>query len=149
MTEDDVFDGEKVRGAGRANVFAQQWADMMTEKFDRLAVTDPIFGDLRNIMDMSVLAALMAREGMLKRVGLKIPTLASSDSEYEVYKLPVPKKLPTRASVVKIGSNYMITASGGVQVESWQVASKSEVVEQVAANRDRTNPDDYINWWWN
>ena len=149
MTEDDVFDGEQVRGAGRVNKFAQQWASLMTEKFDQLAVEDPVFGDLRNVMDMSVVAALIAKEGMFKRVGLKVPTLASADSHYEVYKLPVPKKLPTKASVLKIGSQYMITASGGVQVESWQVASQSEVDNQLAAHHVKSNPDDYINWWWN
>lgn len=149
MTEDDVFDGEKVKGTGRVNKFAQEWASLMTEKFDKLAVADPIFGDLRNIMDMSVVAALIEKEGMLKRVGLRIPTLTSADSDYEVYKLPVPKKLPTKASVLKIGSQYMITASGGVQVESWQVAAKSEVDNQIASYREKSNPDDYINWWWN
>ena len=71
MTEDDVIENGQVKGSGTANKFAQQWADTMTTKFNELAIADPVFGDLRNIMDMSVVAALMEKEGMLKRAGLK------------------------------------------------------------------------------
>lgn len=149
MTEDDVFDGKQVKGSGRVNKFAQQWASIMTTKFDDLAVSDPVFGDLRNIMDMSVVAALIEKEGLLKKVGLKLETLTSAKSDYQCYEFPVPKMLPTKASVTRIGNQYMITASGGVQVESWQVAAKTEVDNQIAAHREKTNPDDYINWWWN
>ncbi|MEC9094544.1 MAG: DUF1598 domain-containing protein [Planctomycetota bacterium] len=149
MTEDDVFENGGFKGTGRANKFAQEWANLMTEKFGELALEDPVFGDLRNIMDMSVVAALVEKEGMLKRVGLKIPTLSSSDSDYEVYQLVVPKKLPTKASVLRIGNNYMITASGGVQVESWQVAANNQIDNQIAVYREKSNPDDYLNWWWN
>lgn len=149
MTEDDIVDGDQVKGSGRVNKFAQQWAGLMTEKFDELVVADPIFGDLRNIMDMSVVAALIEKEGLLKRVGLKLPTMMAKDSDYEVYKLPVPKMLPTKTSVLKIGNRFMITASGGVQVESWQVAAKTAVDDQIAVLREKTNPDDYIQWWWN
>jgi hypothetical protein len=149
MTEDDVIENGQVKGSGTANKFAQQWADTMTTKFNELAIADPVFGDLRNIMDMSVVAALMEKEGMLKRAGLKIPVLTSSSSDYKTFDLAVPRFLPTQASVLKIGNRFMITASGGVQVDSWQVAAKSEVVDGIAAYREKSNPDDYVKWWWN
>ena len=142
-----IEDG-KVKGARKANKFAQEWADRMTDKYSELAVKDPVFGDLRNIMDMSVVAALIEKEGMLRKVGLNLPLL-SQGKDYEIYHMPVPKNLPTQASVTNINGQLMITASGGVQVDSWGVASKSEVDDQIASNREQTNPDDYVTWWWN
>lgn len=148
MTEDDVIEDGKVKGSRKANKFAQEWADRMTDKYTELAVKDPVFGDLRNIMDMSVVAALIEKEGMLRKVGLKLPVL-TQDKDYEIYQMPVPKNLPTQASVTNVNGQLMITASGGVQVDSWGVASKSEVDDQIASNREQTNPDDYVTWWWN
>lgn len=148
MSEDEIIEDGKIKGARKAGKFAQEWADRMTEKYNELAVKDPIFGDLRNIMDMSVVAALIEKEGMLRKVGLDLSVLTKGD-DYEIYHMPVPKHLPTQASITNVNGKLMITASGGVQVDSWAVASKSEVDDQIAANREKSNPDDYVTWWWN
>ena len=85
---------------------------------------------------------------MLRKVGLDLSVLTKGD-DYEIYHMPVPKHLPTQASITNVNGKLMITASGGVQVDSWAVASKSEVDDQIAANREKSNPDDYVTWWWN
>jgi hypothetical protein len=65
MTEDEIIgeDGS-VTGTGKVNPVAQKWSTLMTEYYDELAAKEPVFGELRNLMDLCVVAALIKKEGM-------------------------------------------------------------------------------------
>ena len=57
---------------------AEKWASLMTEKYDELSTQETIFGELRNLMDLCVIAALLEKEGLWDRAGLKAPILPQS-----------------------------------------------------------------------
>ena len=40
-----------------------------------------MFGELRNIMDMCVIAALIEKEGLMAKAGLQLPLLATPNSQ--------------------------------------------------------------------
>ena len=71
LTEQEFLNdaGQKQR-TGQADPTAQKWADTFTEKFDELAREDSSFGQLRNVMDLAVVGALLVKEGLLERSGL-------------------------------------------------------------------------------
>ncbi|MEK6250190.1 MAG: DUF1598 domain-containing protein, partial [Planctomycetales bacterium] len=73
LTEDQLIgeDGSRER-TGKVNPAAQRWADNMTQKFDELCSADPVFGQLRNCMDLSVLAALIRTDGLHEKAGLDL-----------------------------------------------------------------------------
>ncbi len=150
VSEDDIVDKEGgVKGAGRANPVAQQWAEKFTEMYNELSAKDSVFGELRNIMDLCVVAALIEKEGMLDRVGLSLPLIADPGSDVPVAEWHVPKTVSSQCSFLKVGRQYIIAASGGVQVESWQAAGKSETNSQVAQLRTRAKATGRNHWWWN
>jgi hypothetical protein len=79
---------------------------------------------------------------------LEIPTLTSKDSKLQLVRFPAPKNVPTQCSTLKDGNETILTASGGVEITSWQVADR--VVESADAAKVRTeaaakNPS----LWWN
>jgi hypothetical protein len=150
MTEDELItDDGNVKGTGKVNPVAQKWADTMTGKYDELSVAEPIFGELRNVMDLCVVAALMSREGMLDKAGLELPTLTSPDSKLAVTKWNAPKTVATQCSAVKRGREYIITASGGVAINSWEVASKSEENAEIKQVRAAAKKGEGSGLWWN
>ena len=70
MTEDEfVSETGQVSGTGTVDPVAQRWADNLTENYNQLAKADPVFGQLRNLMDLSVVAALLAREDLAGMAG--------------------------------------------------------------------------------
>ncbi|HEV7281865.1 MAG TPA: DUF1598 domain-containing protein [Pirellulaceae bacterium] len=148
MTEDEFIEGGEIKGAGKANPLAQRWADLFTEKFEELCKADPAFGDLRNIMDQSVVAALIKREGLLEKAGASLPLLTGQDERLTVTAWNAPASVPTQSSFIQIGNDFVITASGGVQIESWQVAAKTEVSPAVAEARQKGGYAG-ARWWWN
>jgi hypothetical protein len=149
MTEDEFVDNAAgtVRGTGKVNPVAQKWCDQFTAKYEDLAKKEAVFGDLRNIMDMCVVSALITKENLAAKAKCEIPELTSADSKMGIENLPAPKKVATQGSALKRGNNWIITASGGVSIESWQVADKHEVKAEVSATREKAKPTADSLWW--
>ena len=148
MTEDDLIgaDGSSKR-TGKANPTAQKWADLMTEKYDELSVKEPVFGELRNLMDLCVVAALITKEDMLAKAKLEIPAIAAKDSKMELTHWHAPKTVPTLVSATRGSGEVIVTASGGVEITSWQVADQS--VESAAVGQVRAKSAKTGSLWWN
>jgi hypothetical protein len=150
MTEQDFLTAAGDREhTGRPSPVAQKWADNMTRKYDELAVADPIFGQLRNCMELAVVAALIVREDLPGKAGYSLPTLLDP-TDVQVEKFPAPKQVSTQASVVKKGRNWLFSASGGVEINSWAIAGRAKESDTVAPVRTKSAAkDDNTNWWWN
>jgi uncharacterized protein DUF1598 len=150
LAEDEVVDAEgRVTGTGAANSIAQKWADLMTEHFDELCVKEASFGDLRNVMDMCVVAALIAKEQLLAKADCQLPTLLGPTSKLGVMAMSPPKTVESLCSQVKRGDS-VIVMSGGVLISSWQVADKTELRPAVAKIHEKARPAAATTQaWWN
>ena len=79
MTEDDVIEDGKIKGARKANKYAQEWADRMTEKYSELAVKDKIneekvkekVKEIKARQDNAVMSAVEEYEEMKKELNTK------------------------------------------------------------------------------
>lgn len=145
MTEQDFINeaGERAH-SGKADATAQKWADLFTEKFDELAREDSSFGALRNVMDLAVVGALLAKEGLLEHSGLSMPNIMGDEP---IAEFPAPRSVASQSSFVKAGREWVISVSGGVQIYPWQVADRTEVSANLAQARE-TKPQDEAAWFW-
>ena len=148
MTENDALEGNAVKRTGKSNPIAKQWADNFTAKYAELSVKDPIFGELRNCMDMCVIAALIEREGWLNTFKLELPNLRSEQGGLELLSFNSPRVVPTRCSVTKVSNSYIILASGGVEINSWQVIGEQKTVAAVNDVRTQALTNANKKWWW-
>ena len=147
MAEQDLVDasGNLKRNQGAAND-ARQWADQMTEAFEDLANHDSAFGHLRNALDLSVVAALLTKEDLWSVAKVATPELTEG---HELERYAAPQSVATRATMLKKGNKWVITASGGVQFFPWQVADRSE--ESIETSQVRSQALETMSptaWWW-
>lgn len=148
LTEDDFIAENGVRqGTGRANPVAQQWADNMTKHYADLAERLPIFAQLQNVMDLAIVAALVVKEDLPGKAGGTLDRLMNAQAMPPAV-VEVPRTVGTQASFVKRGRNYVVSASGGVEISAWQIAGKVEENDGVAAARASSRPADAARWWW-
>jgi hypothetical protein len=148
MTEEEVVNAEgRVRGTGRASGLAQKWADLMTEKYDEVSRKDAVFGELRNLMDLCVIAALLEKEGLWDKAGLKAPGLRDPQDGWKLEVWNAPKVVPPEVSFVHVRKAWIVTASGGVKLTPWQVASQVETSPQIADTRKKAQPAGKSLWW--
>ena len=80
MTEEDFLlaNGERVH-SGKASPTAQKWANNMTARYDELSKRDPIFGELRNCMDLAIVSALLFKENLPGKANCDLSPLMGED----------------------------------------------------------------------
>lgn len=149
MTEDSLIaaNGDVTSNTGKTSAKAQKWADLMTERYDALSSKIAVFGELRNIMDLAVFSAVIVKEDLAGKSGCDLSVLMDKQlvANEDFF---VPQKVDTRASVVKSGNKHIISASGGVEINSWQIADGAKESDSMASIRDQHSHAG-MHWWWN
>jgi hypothetical protein len=147
MTEERmVGDSGQLQNTTRPNPLAEKWADNMTAHYDELSMTDPVFGQLRNCMDLAVVAALISHHDLAGKCGWSMSLLLDPDLQIKRYHAP--RSVDTVASVVEKRGGLVISASGGVSINPWPTLEKPRedaALGDVRAKEAARN----TNWWWN
>jgi hypothetical protein len=120
----------------------------MTNEYDALSGEDLVFGDLRNIMDMCLVAALIEKNNLWETARLKVPILTDPNSDLKIQLWNAPKTIPPQVSFLRARNAWIVTASGGVSVESWQAASKVTPTPALAAVRGQATQRSRSGIWW-
>jgi hypothetical protein len=149
LTEEDFFTASgSVMHSGTANRVAKKWADNMTREYPKLAAADSIFGQLQNCMELAVVGALVAKERLTERAGQSLPTLLGSAS-LKTTEFIAPTQVETKASMLARRGNWIISASGGVAINSWGFVQKSRQNDALPPVRAQAAPKQGNRWWWN
>lgn len=135
--------GQKT-STGMADPVGQKWADAFTQKFDELAHEDSSFGQLRNVIDLAVVGALLVKERLMDKADLETPNLLNDQPLVE---FPAPRAVPSQASFVMAGRRPLVSVSGGVQIFPWQVADRTETSADLAQARIE-QPVSEGGWYW-
>ena len=152
LTEEDLIarDGS-VSGHAKENKLAQKWAESMNTHFKELSRKVPVFADLENLMDFTVLATLINQEQLAAKAQLDLSVLTSEAGGIELASYEVPETVSPQCSFIKGRKGWVVTASGGVDIDAFNVVAKqsvsSEVAEVAQASLATANQGD--RWWWN
>jgi hypothetical protein len=147
MTEDTIFQRDGTVRSGRSHPLAKKWADAFTERYAALSKQSPVFAELRNCMDLAVVAALIVKEDLPAKANFAMPLLMNVKA-VQVAGWHVPKTVDSRASLLQRGREWIVSVSGGVELNSWAVADKSEERPELAVVRERAMPAEETGWWW-
>jgi hypothetical protein len=147
MTEDQFLDANGQRQAsGKTDGLAKKWSDLMTAHYEELSQQDAIFGQLRNCIDMAVLAALISKEDLAGKCGWEMAVLTDTDVPVESYYAP--HQVDSQASAVQKNGAWILSVSGGVMINPFQSVAEPQRSEELASIRAKT-ADPAGNWWWN
>ncbi|HEX3725776.1 MAG TPA: DUF1598 domain-containing protein [Pirellulales bacterium] len=148
MTEEEFMaaGGQRVR-SGQMNPLAKKWADNMTAHYEELSTRDSIFGQLRNCMDLAVVAALISKEHLTEKCGWSMPLLM--DAELPVESYFAPRQVDSQTSLMQKGTNWIISVSGGVQLAPWQMLDRTTAGANLEAPREKAAAGHSGRWWWN
>ena len=113
---------------------AKQWADSMTAKYDELAIVEPVFGQLRGCMDLALVTAILASGDLLTHVNLELPMLLD-DTRLQLAAHRVPKSVASHASALRIGRTWVVSVSGGVELDVPRVVNAAELQADVGEVR--------------
>jgi hypothetical protein len=152
MTEDEIVHATGVRtGSGSANKQAQAWSDKFTAKFDELCGHNAAFGDLRNVMDLNIVATVIRAHELEKVAGCDFGLLRGEAGSLETPAWQSPKTISPECSFIRGTAGWTVTASGGVEINPWkEVSQKAKVDAGVKTVHSQSAADaDNAKWWWN
>lgn len=145
--------GEKV-GTGKSNELNQAFAHNFTTNFDALAAKYPVYAELRNLFDLTLVAGLMHVGGLDDQAGWH-QSYFLGDRKFAVQHGAAPTSVE---SVInhKVYHNKTIVAqvSGGVSVDPWPMLKKDQLeVDRkgtLDSRRDSNLPVKVGSdaWWW-
>ncbi len=150
MTETEAFQGNNGPAkAQQQDPAAQKWADMMTDRYDDLSKADPVFGELRNIMDMCVAAAIIRSNSLLDQADLELPHLLATTKTISHLSWFTPKHVSTETSFINSSRGLVVTASGGVDIDYLAPLKDPKVTAQVKLVWDKVHAKTASMSWWN
>lgn len=150
MTEDEHVDsaGNRTR-AGKSSPIAQRWADNFTGKFDELCQHNASFGDLRNVMDLNVVATVISAHQLESLAGCDLGGLRGESFDIKMPTWQTPKTVSPECSFVKGSAGWVVSASGGVSINPWKVVATSAVEDEaVASVSTKAIAKRSSEWWW-
>jgi Protein of unknown function (DUF1598) len=148
LSEQEVIgDDGSVKQAGKTEVNAQKWAELFTSKLDELAVKDPVFGELRNVMDSCVISALIHSKELGKRANCDLSVLSGTTKSIEPVQLEAPLTLAPQCSFLKTAGGWVVTASGGVLIEGWKVVANTKTNGELQSIHNQAKPASQ-DWTW-
>jgi len=145
--------GERVH-TGDADELTKRFAESFTKHFDKLATKYPIYAELRNVFDLSLVAAVIHSHDLPGQVGWHM-THFGPDGEYAPELGAAPTEVESVMNHRVIGGRHVVAAvSGGVRVDARELAGpeavKTDTYGQMAGERRASTAKELPRraWWW-
>jgi len=154
LSENEMLNqrGERVQ-TGASDEPAMRFAETFTKHFDKLSAKYPIYAELRNIFDLSLVAAVMQSHDLPGQVGWHM-THFGPGGDHTPALGPAPTEVDTVIHHRLIGNKVIAVASGGVRVDARELAGreavKTDTYGQMAGERRASTPQELPRraWWW-
>jgi len=155
LAEEELADAQGNRTAAPdTRISTKAFAKQFTEKFPELALKSPIFGELQNLTDWTVLVALLQKEQLASRIDWKMATLLD-ESQLSVPTYNAPKKVPSSVNYKRAGSSIVGLVGGGVVIRPNQIVKHSVLPATAEQRLDSAREmagsvprSDTHRWWW-
>jgi hypothetical protein len=137
----------------RASRASRIYAQSFTALYDEISQVEPAFTDLRNAIDLLIIAEYLGQQGAFERVQWE-PSELLDDDKFPVAVHPAPTRVACVANAVWKGNRLLSPIGGGVSIEPSR-ALQSDVIEVVERKQDvdvraaavpRTQGK--LSWWW-
>ena len=147
-TEFVASNGERVQ-ARRRNRASLGFATDFTRKYAALARAEPIYAELRNVMDLSIIAAAIQFLDTYNKCDWQ-PGLFVDSSLFDVQTRKPISKLPTAVNAVWKGRRLLTPVGGGVSILTGNVLASTRLVDETILDERPDIPLDLKDeqWWW-
>jgi hypothetical protein len=145
-------DGSRANAAV-GNKASELYCEAFTNLYPQIAARNPVYAQLRNLIDMSVAAAFIQKHDYYGQAGWKAEIILDED-KYAVETYEAPKTVETACTAIWKGNRLMTPVGGGVHIEPTEALRPSNLLadEQgaVKAARSQIKMDSLAKgeWWW-
>jgi hypothetical protein len=145
-------DGSRANAAA-GNKASEAFCTAFTELYPQIAARNPVYAQLKNLIDLSMAAAFIQKQDYYGQSGWKGETLFDEE-KYSIETYEAPKTVETACTAIWKGSRLMTPVGGGVRIEPTMALATSRLLadEQGAVKqaREEIKLDSLAQsqWWW-
>ena len=145
--------GKRAIAAGEVNRASRHFTSAFTQKYAELAGKEPVYAQLRNLIDMVVAAAYIQQQDYYGKADWQMPTFMNEEKyPIETYRAPV--QVDTVVTSVWKGNRLLTPVAGGVTIQPRMALSTENQLDdekgltakaKAATTLDGLKPGQ---WWW-
>jgi len=146
-----LADGSRAE-TGNIDRASQAFTHSFTKMYPKLARRSPVFAQLRNLIDMTIVAAAMQQNDYFGQVNWDM-TLFDDEQRFPIEVFEAPKTVATAVNAIWKGSHLMTPVGGGVAIQPLKALDKEHVTADdgaVADTRESVSAGELpaSQWWW-
>jgi len=151
--EDELVSATGQRQAAqRSNRASQAFVQSFTEKYPELAKRSPVYAELRNLIDLVIVAAYIQQEDLYGKANWKME-LFGSEEALPVRTYNAPRKAESAVNALWKGSTLMTPIGGGVEIRAAMALQPENILPdqqgKVSQLREQTRLElAEGQWWW-
>lgn len=153
--EDELVsrDGSRKASGRAANAASRAYTNEFTKKFGVIAETNPVFSQLRNLVDLTIAAAFIQDRDFYSQANWDLGVFASED-DLPVEVFQAPQQVETAINAVMKGSRLVTPIGGGVAIQARQALAheniKADGDGSISQQRASVKLDGLADsqWWW-
>ena len=154
VSEDEMVTAAGTRVVrGNKDRASERFVTAFTDKYPELAAKNPVYADLRNLIDMSVVAAFMQRNDYYGQSSWAME-IFGTEQIFSVEKHTAPTQVETAVNAIWKGRRLLTPIGGGVHIRPLNaLASDHLIVDQggqLKTQRDKVSVNHLADgqWWW-
>lgn len=152
--EDELVraDGTRVQ-SGAVDRASQEFVRTFTQKYGELAAREPVYAQLRNLIDMAIAAAYIQQNDFYGQVHWGADVF-SAEERFAVETFPAPKQVETAVNAIWKGNTLMTPVGGGVNIQPLLALSPGNLkLDEQGELKTRQKGIDFQGlakdqWWW-
>jgi hypothetical protein len=155
MTENEIVDqfGNRQVARKNANQASLAFCNSFTKNYEKISLADPVFAELKNCMDLAVLAAFIQSKDYYGLSGLTLDLLGSED-KLSITTLQTVKQVESVVTALFRNNQLITPVSGGVLVRPLEEVRESAVTVDESGKTDELRDQVKLSnlqpnqWWW-
>lgn len=123
-----------------------------TEKFDEIARRSPVFGQLRNLVDLAITAAFIQDKDYYDKAGWSM-SVFQDEAQFPIEVFHPPLQVESAVNVVWKGHTLMTPIGGGVSIQPSQALTSENITRDEDGDLEEERAAlkielDAGQWWW-
>lgn len=151
--EDEVVthSGDRQSTAGAQNRASRVFTRSFTERYEKVATVCPVYAELRNLIDLSIVAAYMRQEDIFGKAKWDMPVFGD-EQKYSIETGAAPKFAPSACAAYSKGGRLMTPIGGGIEIHPAVALNQENLISGEDDSVEQTKQAVAVpegRWWWN
>ena len=153
ISENEMVNAAGQRAAsGQVNRASEAFVSTFTKKYPELAKASPVYGELRNVIDMAIAAAYIQKANLYQKAGWNMDFFGE-EAKFSVETYELPKTVETACTAIWKGNQLMTPVGGGVEIRASKALDSENLLEDENGLVAKKRQDLKLElaegqWWW-